>query len=61
MRKSKKMYTEMRLILETTGLFKRDKEDTTGNLFSLALIAKNKVKGRSLEQCSPLHLLLKTT
>jgi len=33
-----------------TGLFKRGKEDTTGNLFPLALIAKSNVKGRSLEQ-----------
>jgi len=43
-----------------TGLFKRGKEDTTGNLFSLALIVKSNVKGRSLEQCSPFHVLLKT-
>jgi len=43
-----------------TGLFKRGKEDTTGNLFSLALIAKSNVKGWSLEQCSPFHVLLKT-
>jgi len=60
MRKRKNMYTEMRLIIETTGLFTRDKEDTTENFFFLALVTKSNVKGRTLEQCSP-HLLLKTT